>query len=81
VIHVKGSSTEIRNEINIFNLSERIQNNGLNCIHIVEGVEPEHIPNSEWNVHLEERDTLKTRSYAGSMLMMMAIVFYKAFKL
>jgi hypothetical protein len=54
-----------RNEINIFNLSGRLQNNGLNWIRHVEEMEPERIPNSEWTVHLEEQVPLKTKSYAG----------------
>jgi hypothetical protein len=34
----------IRNELNIFNLTNEIQNNGLNWIHHVERMETERIP-------------------------------------
>jgi hypothetical protein len=40
----KIRNTAIRNEINIFNLNNRIQNNRLNWIHHAKKIEPERIP-------------------------------------
>jgi hypothetical protein len=39
------STTVIRNGLNTFNLSDRIENSRFNLIHRVERMEPERIPN------------------------------------
>jgi hypothetical protein len=53
-------NTVIRNELNVFNFNNIIQNNRLNWIHDGEKMEPERIPEQ-----LMEQDPLDARSYAG----------------
>jgi hypothetical protein len=43
-VEISNRNTEIRNEINIFNLNNRIHNSRLNWIHHDERIEPHLIP-------------------------------------
>jgi hypothetical protein len=59
-MHIKGSSTMIRNEINIFNLTNRIKKIDLIGFFVFKEWSLNAFQNSQWTIHLEEQDPLKT---------------------